>query len=136
MSVSYPSSYLSKRLLLLMLVVVAGGAASLAKSLDWYAYAILDVEKWLGGSWVLHLCVATTLGYVSSWATPKRHYQHSSLPLSPWIWLLLSLVTIDEFSQMFNSNRDFSLLDLSINIGGVLAGSLIYFTYYRLRYTR
>ena len=136
MSVSYPSSYVSKRLLLLMLVIVAGGSASLAKSLDWYAYAVLDIEHWLGGSWVLHLCVATTLGFVSSWATPKRHYQRASLPLSPWIWLLLSLVTIDEFSQMFNANRDFSLLDLSINVGGVLAGSLIYFTYYRLRYNR
>ncbi|UUM32992.1 VanZ family protein [Vibrio japonicus] len=136
MSASFPSDFFNKRLCLLMCAIGLVSVASLAKSLGRYEYAVLDVEDWLGGAWALHTCVSISLGFIASWATPKRYLQQATLPISPWIWMLLVIVTFDEITQFFNSNRHFSLLDLSINISGVIIGALFYLAYFRMRYSR
>lgn len=136
MSASFPSGFFNKRFLLLLCAIALVSAASLAKSLGWYEYAVTEIEDWVGGAWVLHLCVATSLGFIASWATPKRYFKQATLPISPWVWMLLVIVTFDEITQFFNSNRYFSFIDMSINIVGVLTGALLYLAYFRMRYSR
>ncbi|MGX1926608.1 VanZ family protein [Vibrio sp. NH-7] len=128
------SDLFGKRLLLWVALVAIGGSASLAKSFDIYGHIVAGMETLVGGDWAMHLIVATTLGFFASWATPKSFYQYSSVPISPWVGLLLIAVTIDEFSQMYFPLRQFSYSDLAINISGVLIGSLTYLCYMGFRY--
>lgn len=134
MSMLSRSDFFSKRLFLLAVVIGIGGMASLAKSFDFYGHAVIDVEHLVGGDRVLHMIVSTTLGFVAAWATPKSFYQYSKVPISPWVWLLLVAVSIDEFSQAYFPLREFSLVDLAINLSGVTMGSLTYLLYATIRY--
>lgn len=128
------STLISRRLLLLVALVVIGGCASLAKSFNVYGQLVLDMEALVGGDWVMHLIVSTTLGFFASWATPKHYFQTARIPVSPWVGLLLIAVTVDEFSQLYFPSRQFSFVDLGINLSGVLLGSFCYFFYLRARY--
>tara|TARA_Y100001956_G_C4109138_1_gene181509 strand:+ start:881 stop:1294 length:414 start_codon:yes stop_codon:yes gene_type:complete len=128
------SDLFSKRLLLLVTLFLAGGSASLAKSFDVHGQVVIGLEHMVGGDWAMHLIVATTLGFFAAWSTPKTFYQYSRVPFSPWVGLLLIAVTIDEFSQLYFPLRQFSFVDLGINISGVLMGSFCYLFYISFRY--
>ncbi|MFB9216496.1 VanZ family protein [Vibrio sinaloensis] len=134
MSMLSRSDVFSKRLFLLAVVIGIGGMASLAKSLDIFRQPVVNVEHLVGGDWALHIIVSTTLGFVAAWATPKSFYQYAKVPISPWVWLLLVAVSIDEFSQAYFPLRQFSLADLAINLSGVTMGSLTYLLYATIRY--
>jgi len=98
----------------------------MAKSWDIYGDAVRSIEVSVGGAWVLHTVIATVLGFVAAWATPKAYYAQSSIPVSPWVLLLVLMVTTDELLQAFNPLREFSLLDMSINVICVVMGALLY----------
>lgn len=134
MSMLSRSDFFNKRLFLLAFVIGVGGMASMAKSFDIYGYAVVNVEHQVGGDRMLHMIVSTALGFVAAWATPKRFYQTAKVPVSPWVWLLLFAVSIDEFSQAYFPLREFSLVDLAINLCGVSVGSVIYLVYASMRY--
>lgn len=101
----------------------------MAKSLDLYGDAVRSVEVSLGGAWILHVLVASGLGFIAAWSTPKLYYQCGRFVLSPWVFLLLAMVAVDELLQMFNPLRHFSVIDLSINLTCVTFGALAYVTY-------
>jgi len=91
--------------------------------------AVRSVEVGLGGAWILHVLVASGLGFIAAWSTPKLYYQCGRFVLSPWVFLLLAMVAVDELLQMFNPLRHFSVIDLSINLTCVTFGALAYVTY-------
>lgn len=98
----------------------------MAKSLDIYGDVVRSIEVSVGGAWVLHTVIATTLGFVAAWSTPQSYYEQSRIPISPWVLLLVLMVTIDETLQAFNPLREFSFLDMSINITCVVTGAILY----------
>lgn len=124
----------SKRLIVLFGLMALGGGASMAKSFDFHGDSIRALEVLLGGAWVLHATVATTLGFIAAWSTPISYYHYHRLVLSPWVLGLLAMVSLDEFLQMFNPLREFSFLDLSINLVCVAMGAMLYVSYLKLKF--
>nr|WP_171758076.1 VanZ family protein [Vibrio sp. RE86] len=107
----------------------------MAKSFDIYGDVIRSLETSLGGAWVLHTVIALSLGFLAAWSAPKYYYSQSKLRLSLWVWVLLLMVVADEVLQAFNPLRQFSFVDLGINISCVLTGALIYHCYLFLSIT-
>ncbi|OAJ93391.1 VanZ family protein [Vibrio bivalvicida] len=124
----------SKRLIVLFSLMAMGGGASMAKSFDFHGDAIRALESTLGGAWVLHATVATTLGFIAAWSTPVSYYHYHRLILSPWVLGLLVMVSLDELLQMFNPLREFAVLDLTINLFCVTLGALLYVNFLKLKF--
>ena len=117
-----------KRLIILFSLIFLGGLASLAKSLDIYGDSVRSFEVTVGGAWVLHTVIASLLGFVAAWSTPKPYYyQWNNLPISPWVIIMIVMVVTDEMTQAFNPLRQFSMLDMSINVACVLTGATLYY---------
>lgn len=113
----------NRRVWLVLLLVMVGACASLAKTLDIGADLVLNTELALGGDIVLHGLVAITLGYATYWATPKQYLFIPFYKFPPLLYLMLCLVVIDEVSQAFFPQRQFSVEDMVINVIGLLFGA-------------
>ncbi|NOH79913.1 VanZ family protein [Vibrio sp. RE86] len=117
---------INRRAGLLLVLVIVGGLASMAKTFGVLGDVVRDIELLLGGDWALHALLASFLGLTASWATPKQWLHRSFFLMSPVTFVVLLLVVIDESLQAFNPQREFSALDMLINITGVTTGALIY----------
>ena len=123
------SLYLNTRVILLISIVLIGGLASMAKTFNLNGHWVVQIENMLGGDWALHTIIATGLGFLASWATPKYYYRNAFFRLPPLLILMLILVSADEVMQNFSPLRQFSWEDLLINICGILFGSAVYRLY-------
>ncbi|GAB2643256.1 VanZ family protein [Vibrio panuliri] len=117
------------RAILLLLIAVVAGCASLAKSLNYYSDVVVSIEQMLGGDWALHAIFALVLGFTAHWATPVDYFYYRRFCAAPLLALILFLVVVDEFMQAFIPHREFSWLDLSINVVGLLVGGFLYRLY-------
>ncbi len=96
----------------------------MAKSMGLFINVVKQAEQSLGGAIYLHIVIATSLGMLAQLCTPWR-WSTLVLGLSPFVPVLMLLVSLDEFSQYFIDTRNFAWLDLAVNNIGVLAGALI-----------
>ncbi|HAS63618.1 MAG TPA: VanZ family protein [Vibrio sp.] len=120
------SLYFNRRVGVLFTLVCIAGAASLAKSFNYHGNVVSQVEFLLGGAWVLHGIVAFSLGFVAHWATPRYYFRNIGFRVPPLLMLILVAVIIDEALQAFIPRREFSTVDLSINISGLMLGALLH----------
>lgn len=115
--------------IILMLLVFLFGSASIFKSSGILGNKIHSVEIAINGAIYLHLFASLLLGTFCRLAT--KH--NICLGLPPTTILLVLLVTIDESLQFFIPLRQFSWLDMLVNIFGVLTGTYIMNMILRLR---
>ncbi|RJX70969.1 VanZ family protein [Vibrio sinensis] len=125
--------FLNLRSLIPLTIIVLAGLASMAKTFSIHASMIRDVELFLGGDWVLHSLISLLLGFSTCWSTPKYCFRNRSFFIPTFSLLVLFAVCADEFCQAISPSRTFSLVDLSINVIGVLLGVLIYNVYLKVR---
>ncbi|ROV59255.1 VanZ family protein [Vibrio ponticus] len=113
-----------RRLPFLCLLVAFGAGASIAKSLQLQNGIVSQFEYMAGGDLVMHAVMALLLGWAANWSTPTCYFRYYGFfRLTPLLALMLLAVSIDETLQAFISTRQFSLLDLCVNIGGLLIGA-------------
>jgi polysaccharide biosynthesis protein VpsQ len=117
------------RLPIFLILVGAGGLTSLLKSMGIFAQQIAFTEYYVGGDKHLHLMVSTTLSFASVWCTPPQLRKFFAGLFGLPTLLLLILVISDETSQYFLPRREFSLLDMSVNITGVISGVVLFLFY-------
>lgn len=108
---------------MLLALVGFGGIASMAKSFNVYGDSVRSVEDIVGGAWVLHVVIASLLGFVAAWTTPNRQ---SNSPFSPLVVFMALLVATDELLQYVNPARQFSIVDMMINVTCITLGSTFY----------
>nr|WP_255526886.1 VanZ family protein [Photobacterium sp. BZF1] len=102
---------------------------------------IYQVESGLGGAYVLHVLVATVLGFsaclasdreptgessAKSWAKLSGEPENNLLPGYSLVVLSIVLVSIDEFLQAFSPTREFSVWDWVANVAGITVGCSIF----------
>ncbi|WED20621.1 VanZ family protein [Vibrio sp. JC009] len=104
------------------------GGASLSKSSGVFLKQIHFAEHFVGGHQFLHLAIATSLSFLAAWCTlpQARRFMFKTVGLPTLV--LLALVITDELLQYFLPARHYSLVDLSINVAGIIAGTFIYFS--------
>lgn len=112
-----------------MLLIFLFGSASIFKSSGILGNEIHSVEIAINGAIYLHLCASLLLGAFCRLAT--KH--NICLGLPPTTILLVLLVIIDESLQFFIPLRQFSWLDMLVNVFGVLAGTYTINVILRLR---
>jgi len=115
-------------IILIASVLLFGGASAL-KSSGILGDQIRAIEVTMHGAIYLHLCASLLLGIFCRLAT--RHNLCLGLPVTS-IFVLL-LVIIDESLQFFIPLRQFSWLDMLVNVCGILAGTYIINVILRLR---
>ncbi len=96
---------------------------SLWKSSEVNHATYLNMENYIGGSSILHFTFAIFIGYLAVFAFPQ--FANSTKSDAFGIRLLICLLLVistEEFSQLFISNRTFSFDDLSINWLGMILG--------------
>jgi VanZ family protein len=117
------------KLSIFLLLVGVGGLASLLKSMGVFSQQIALTEFFVGGDKPLHLMVSTALSVASVWCTaPNRRLFGRGAFGWPTL-LLLILVISDETSQYFLPRREFSFLDMSVNLTGVVVGVALFACY-------
>lgn len=120
------SLYINRRVILPFSLVLFGGLASMAKTFNVHGQSVRELEVMLGGDAVLHAIVAILLGLSACWATPKYFYRHRWFRLPPLLIIMVFLVCSDELLQAVMPRREFSWLDLAINLSGLLVGAVCY----------
>jgi VanZ family protein len=115
------------KLSIFLLLVGVGGLASLLKSMGVFAQQIASTELFVGGDKPLHLMVSTALS-VASCTAPNRRLLGGGTFGWPTLFLLI-LVISDETSQYFLPRREFSFLDMSVNLTGVAVGVALFACY-------
>ncbi len=94
----------------------------------------LDMEGYVGGAMTLHFIFSLLIGFLSVFTFPRLASANKSDVFGiRLLFCLLLIISIDEFSQLFISNRTFSFNDLSINWTGMLLG---YFSAKTLKFLR
>ncbi|MDD9156060.1 VanZ family protein [Aliivibrio sp. S4TY2] len=107
---------------ILITSVLLFGSASIFKSSGILGNEIRTVEIAIHGAIYLHLFASLLLGIFCRLATK----QNLCLALPPTTVFVLLLVILDESIQFFIPSRQFSWLDMQVNVFGVLLGT--YFT--------
>lgn len=107
---------------ILIASVLLFGSASIFKSSGILGNEIRTVEIAIHGAIYLHLLASLLLGIFCRLATK----QNLCLALPPTTVFVLLLVILDESIQFFIPSRQFSWLDMQVNVFGVLLGT--YFT--------
>lgn len=107
---------------ILIASVLLFGSASIFKSSGILGNEIRAVEIAIHGAIYLHLFASLLLGIFCRLATK----QNLCLALPPTTVFVLLLVILDESIQFFIPSRQFSWLDMQVNVFGVLLGT--YFT--------
>ena len=120
------SLFLNRRVTVLFTLVLFGGLASLAKSFNYHSSVVYEVEALLGGAWSLHAILAISLGFVAHWATPRHYFRNAAFRIPPLLTIILLAVIADEVLQAFIPRREFSILDLMINISGLFLGAFFH----------
>ncbi|MBA5761552.1 VanZ family protein [Vibrio sp. 404] len=120
------SLFFNRRVSVLFLLVLIGGTASLAKSLNYHGNVVHQVETLLGGAWVLHVVLSISLGFVAHWATPRYYFRNTHFRFPPLLVVILVAVIVDEVLQAFIPRREFSIIDLAINISGLMLGAVLH----------
>ncbi|WP_194436496.1 VanZ family protein [Vibrio fluminensis] len=113
-----------RRLPFLCLLVLIGASASLTKSFSLHGGVVSQFEVTMGGDWVLHALMAFALGWTANWATPITYFRYYGFRVTPLLVMMLLFVSADEILQAFVPTREFSWLDLIINIAGLIVGAL------------
>ncbi|RYU67909.1 hypothetical protein ERW51_10820 [Aliivibrio finisterrensis] len=108
---------------ILIASVLLFGSASIFKSSGILGNEIRTVEIAIHGAIYLHLFASLLLGIFCRLATK----QNLCLALPPTTVFVLLLVILDESIQFFIPSRQFSWLDMQVNVFGVLLGT--YFTH-------
>jgi len=98
----------------------------MAKTFNVHGQSIRQLEVMLGGDAVLHAIIAVSLGFTACWATPKYFYRHRWFKLPPLLIMMLLLVSGDELLQAVMPRREFSWVDLAINLSGIFIGAIAY----------
>ncbi|CZF80052.1 VanZ like family protein [Grimontia celer] len=106
-------------LLMLVVFVILFGSASVLKSFGIFANQVRATEVMIGGDIYLHFIASFFLGQLC-WLTTQRtsHFRLSIPTLT-----VLVLVVLDESLQYLIPSRQFSWLDMTVNVFGVLLGT-------------
>jgi VanZ family protein len=104
---------------LVFLIIVLGAGASLLKSSGLIALQFGEFERNVGGASVLHCAVALLLGFSTAGWVSQRSNETLKLTM---LALPFVLVTLDESSQALIATRQFSWLDLALNITCLIIG--------------
>ena len=104
---------------ILVVFVVLFGSASVLKSVGILGDQVRATEVMIGGAIYLHLCGSFILGMLCRLTTEENVFLR--LP-STTLFVLMLLVT-DESLQSLIPSRQFSWLDMTVNVVGVLAGT-------------
>ena len=105
--------------IILIASILLFGNASILKSSGILSNEIRAVEVAVNGDIYLHLFASLILGFFCRLATKRNLFL--GLP-STTIFVLL-LVILDESIQFFIPSREFSWLDMQVNVLGVLFGT-------------
>ncbi|WP_028024947.1 VanZ family protein [Enterovibrio calviensis] len=103
----------------LFFFVLLFGSASVLKSADILGDQVREAEIMMGGAIYLHLCGSFFLGILCR--LTSRSSRCFGLPL-PALFVLI-LVVLDESIQSLIPSRQFSWLDMTVNVFGVLSGT-------------
>ncbi len=96
---------------------------SLWKSSEISHTIYLDMENYIGGSITLHFTFSVLIGFLAVFTFPHAASPTKSDAFGIRLLLcLLLVISLEEFSQIFISNRTFSFDDLSTNWTGMLLG--------------
>lgn len=118
--------FLKNRLPVFVVLLLLGGGASIAKSSGFFLPQIGFAEYFVGGHQYLHLIVATVLSFLAVWSTSPKAKKFLFNSVGWPSILLLILVITDELLQFYLPSRHYSLIDMSINVFGIIAGIFIY----------
>lgn len=105
--------------IILVMSVVLFGSASILKSSGILGSEIRSVEVAIHGAIYLHLFASLLLGCFCRLATKHNLY----LGIPPTTLFVILLVVVDESMQFFIPSRQFSWLDMQVNVFGVLMGT-------------
>lgn len=95
--------------------------------MGWFGSVFLLIGKVPGGDQTGHFCLMGFFGFMACWLFGGRFLRLCKLKI-PWGSLVvITLVTIEEFSQIFIANRSFDLADLAADFGGITLFSLIWY---------
>jgi len=125
MSGTYFAHYDMKRSLFFLILFTVCGTTSVLKSAGILSHQISELEWSVGGDKHLHFLIASTLGFVSVWMTPKNNRKIFGLCGFVTLFLYLAVIT-DEFSQYYLPRREFSFLDMAMDVSGVSFGVIVY----------
>ncbi|MDD1782382.1 VanZ family protein [Enterovibrio sp. ZSDZ35] len=103
----------------LVVFVTLLGCASVLKSAGILAEQIRATEVLMGGDIYLHLCGSFILGMLCRLTTQRK----ICFGLPPATLFVLVLVVLDESLQSLIPSRQFSWLDMAVNVVGVLFGT-------------
>ncbi|MBV7299596.1 hypothetical protein [Enterovibrio paralichthyis] len=95
------------------------GAASVLKSTGIFSIHVRETELMVGGAIYLHMVGSFTLGMLCRLASSKGIV----LGLPSTALFVLLLVVLDESLQSQIPSRQFSWLDMTVNVFGVLLGT-------------
>ncbi|MDD1792977.1 VanZ family protein [Enterovibrio sp. ZSDZ42] len=104
---------------ILVVFVVIFGSASVLKSADILGDQVREAEIMIGGAIYLHLCGSFFLGILCRLTSKSNRC--FGLPL-PTLFVLMLLVA-DESLQSLIPSRQFSWLDMTVNVFGLLSGT-------------
>ncbi len=108
------------------LVCLLAVTLSLWKSSELNHAAYLYMENYIGGSITLHFTFSLLIGFFAVFTFPSLASSTKSDAFGIRLLIcLLLIISGEEFSQLFITNRTFSFEDLSTNWTGTLMG---YFT--------
>ncbi|MDV6252164.1 VanZ family protein [Vibrio sp. EA2] len=83
----------------------------------------LHMEHYVGGSTTLHFTFSLLIGFFAVFAFPRSSSPNKTDIFGIRLLLcLLLVISLEEFSQLFITNRTFSIADLSTNWSGMLLG--------------
>lgn len=96
---------------------------SLWKSSEINHVTYLKMENYIGGSTTLHFTFSVMIGFFAVFTFPHVASQTKSDAFGIRLLLcLLLVISLEEFSQLFITNRTFSFDDLSTNWTGMMLG--------------
>ncbi len=108
------------------LVILLTLSLSFWKSSDINHAIYMRMENYVGGTSTLHFTFSLLIGFLAVFTFPQfaKTTQRDNLGLRLLLCLLLA-VSLEELSQLFISNRTFSVEDLSTNWTGIILGYFI-----------
>ncbi|WP_295891646.1 hypothetical protein [uncultured Vibrio sp.] len=112
------SSNSRSRLLFFLLIALLGGA-SVSKSIGIFSHKIREIELAIGGAIYLHMVGAFTLGALAFLSSSRQ----TTFGISRNSFIVLCLIVLDESLQFHFPNRQFSWLDMTVNVCAVLSGN-------------
>lgn len=96
---------------------------SLWKSSDISHATYQNLENYVGGSSTLHFTFSLLIGFLAVFNFPKRvTATNADMFGIRLLIVLLFIVSLEEFSQLFIATRSFSFDDLSTNWIGIILG--------------